>query len=170
MRGRKPIPTELKILAGSRGRRKAKSDTRPRRGAPNVPTNLSREAKAEWLRIVPELDQLGLLTVVDRAALTHYCEAHAEAVACSAAIRIGRFIEQDVFARESGLKTGTRQIINPAIKQRNEAWRIVRGFLAEFGLTPSSRTRLTGRGDGPKVEKDPLQELIERGERIKPAV
>lgn len=43
--------------------------------APSPSTWLDREAKAEWKRVVPELDWLGTLSRVDRAVLATYCSA-----------------------------------------------------------------------------------------------
>jgi P27 family predicted phage terminase small subunit len=45
--------------------------------APKPPENLCREAKAEWGRVVKELDSKGLLATIDRAVLTIYCDAWA---------------------------------------------------------------------------------------------
>lgn len=46
--------------------------------APNPPESLCAEAKAEWRRIVPPLNEKGLLAKVDRAVLTIYCDAWAK--------------------------------------------------------------------------------------------
>jgi phage terminase small subunit len=72
----------------------------------------------------------------------------------------GRVIVVDVFARDSGEKVGTRKTIHPAVRLQREAFRLVKQFLGEFGLSPSSRTRITAR---PKQdEADPLQAIIDR--------
>jgi phage terminase small subunit len=46
-------------------------------GIPNPPTRLSGKALREWNRILPLLEPLGILSQLDRAALTRYCCAHA---------------------------------------------------------------------------------------------
>ena len=76
--GRKPRPTHLKILEGNPGKRSlTKNEPKPRPVNPTQPDWLLREAKAEWRRVVPELERMGLLTTVDRAALATYCQAWA---------------------------------------------------------------------------------------------
>lgn len=71
-RRRKPEP--LKALHGTDqpSRKRATADFMAK--APNPPTWLGREAKAEWRRIVPELDRLRLLTTIDRAILVTWCD------------------------------------------------------------------------------------------------
>lgn len=107
-----------------------------------MPTTLPAEAAAEWRRIAPELDRIGMLTKVDRAALTHYCLHHARAMWAETEIATyGGFIDVEIFGRY-GNKIGTRRVVNPAIKISKEEAALVRQFLSEFGLTPGSRTRL----------------------------
>ncbi|MDP9225839.1 MAG: phage terminase small subunit P27 family, partial [Actinomycetota bacterium] len=48
-----------------------------------APARLSREARAEWKRIAPELERIGLLSNLDRALLTVWCETWAHWVAVS---------------------------------------------------------------------------------------
>ncbi|MGE3913738.1 MAG: phage terminase small subunit P27 family [Chloroflexota bacterium] len=43
-----------------------------------MPRELSEEAKAEWRRIVPVLEEAGLLNTIDRALLIRYCCAWAD--------------------------------------------------------------------------------------------
>src|SRR5262245_20901412 len=77
MRGRKPTPTKLKIPNGNPGKRPLNDrEPIPAAGIPDCPDHLDAEAKAEWARIVPELEFMGLLTKVDRAALAAYCQAY----------------------------------------------------------------------------------------------
>ena len=161
-RGPAPVPTALKILSAGRGRRpKASTEPAPTLGEPEMPAWLNDEAKAEWCRIVPELSAVGVLTVVDRAALAAYCAAWSELRAATNLIdKEGRLIDVDVYARESGEKVGARRVVHPAVKLQREAFGLVKAFLVEFGLSPSSRTRITAR---PKQdEADPLQALIDR--------
>ena len=45
---------------------------------PSMPRDLPAEAQAEWRRVVPELEEIGLLAKVDRAVLVRYCTAWAD--------------------------------------------------------------------------------------------
>jgi P27 family predicted phage terminase small subunit len=136
-------PTALHVLDGTfRADRHNDAEPKPTAGAPSCPTWLDREAKAEWRRIVPELERLGLLTVVDRAALTCYCQAWSELNDATRVLkRAGRY--QAV--GEDGHLTP-----HPALAHQRAAWKAVKDFCALFGLDPSSRTRLKGKDEKPK--------------------
>lgn len=63
-------PTALKILQGNPGHQKLpRNEPKPTADFPTRPGWLEPEAKREWMRVCGELHRLGLLTVVDRAAL-----------------------------------------------------------------------------------------------------
>lgn len=69
MAGRKPKPTALKTLEGNPGKRKInKKEPIPGKGIPTCPEWLLPEAKLEWERLAAVMDQMGLLTEVDRTA------------------------------------------------------------------------------------------------------
>src|ERR1039458_3931220 len=88
---RKPKPTLLKVLAGSRPCRVNSAEPKPPAGRPDPPAHLAGEALAEWGRMVEVLDGLGVLTRADGAALAIYCVAHA------------RWIEARKVIEDSGL-------------------------------------------------------------------
>ena len=152
MRGRKPVPTSLKVIRGNPGKRPLnKNEPKPTLGAPGCPTWLSIEAKAEWRRVVPKLDELGMLTKVDRAALATYCEAWATFVYAQREVHTHGIV---VMAVETMSEDGSRIYVkptkNPAIIVARDAANLIRQFCAEFGLTPSARTRL----ELPEAEDD----------------
>ena len=134
--GRKPKPTRLKIIEGNRGHRALPAnEPKPALGAPRIPKELGREARAEWRRIVPALDRIGLLSKVDRAGLYSYCiswEQFVEAIAAS----------KNFKANDEEFRYWRRLA--------REAQREVRAWCTEFGLTPSARGRMDvpGAGDG----------------------
>ena len=49
---------------------------------PAMPKSLAKEAKAEWRRVVPELEEMGFLANVDRAFLIRYCYAGPDYAEC----------------------------------------------------------------------------------------
>lgn len=71
-RGPLPIPH-----ARRRNKRPA-GDKRIEVGHPSKPAFLKGEAAAEWKRIVPELETMGVLATIDRAVLVRYCQAWAD--------------------------------------------------------------------------------------------
>jgi len=96
-------------------------------------------AKAEWSRVVPELEKTGVLTLVDGAALEAYCSAYASAV------WFQRVAHQAPMVRT---KRGDLRA-NPAVAEARKHWALVRQLGSEFGLTPAARTRVGApAGDG----------------------
>jgi P27 family predicted phage terminase small subunit len=145
--GRKPKPLQLRIIEGNPGHRPLqKNQPKPTPVAPSRPAGLKGEAKREWCRIVPELERLGLLTVIDRAALAGYCQAWARAVAA-----------EKVLAEKGQVKETPNGYLQqrPEVSIAFKAWQLVRAFAAEFGLTPSARSRLSVQ----KPEDDPEDDL-----------
>jgi len=67
--GPKLKPTAIKILEGNPGKRPLNlNEPKPLQIAPECPDWLLDEAKKEWKRLAPELERLGLLTILDMAA------------------------------------------------------------------------------------------------------
>ena len=135
-RGPAPKPIALRVLEGNPSKRPMnRNEPKPRPGRPSCPRWLHPEAKREWRRVVPELERLGLLTVVDRAALSTYCQAWA------------RYVEAEAELTKYGGVLGSQKSsyiqVSPYSTISRQNTQIVRAFCAEFGLTPSSRGRLT---------------------------
>jgi len=134
MRGRKPKPTELKKLEGNPGKRALnKKEPQPKSVIPRYPAHLPKIAKAEWARISKELNALGLISRIDRAALVAYCQAWADYIEANQKIdEEGAVIVSD--------KGGVYQ--NPWVGIKNSALTRLVKISAEFGMTPSSRSRV----------------------------
>ena len=137
MRGPAPKPTHLKILEGNPGKRQLNLDEpKPRPVTPTCPSWLTDEAKREWKRLVPELERLGLLTIIDRGALATCCQAY------------GRMVEAEKFlqrAAKTGFtyKTDSGYLVPfPQVGIAQKYAQQYRTFLALFGLSPADRTRL----------------------------
>lgn len=160
-RGPPPKPTKLKIVAGNPGRRPLNHrEPKPKEGTPTMPAWMKGEARAEWQRIVPELRSMGLLTLVDRAALSAYCQAWAELVECTKVLQDeGRVVEEPVVGRD-GAHLGERVKAHPIVRMQRDAFARLKAFLAEFGLTPASRSSI--KLPEPPPDNDPLQELLAR--------
>lgn len=144
-RGPAPQPTALKILNGNPGKRAINhNEPQPTKKAPKCPSWLSREAKAEWRRVAPELERLGLLTVVDGGALAAYCQAYARWKQCE------EVIERDGMVSELVTDTGSTYLQQrPEVSIANKQLQVMKAFCTEFGLTPSSRSRMSLPGEKP---------------------
>lgn len=135
MAGRKPKPTELKKLDGNPGKRPLNlGEPTPTVKKPTCPAHLVGEARKEWNRMVKLLMALKLLTEIDRAALAGYCQAWA------------RWIEAEKKIADDGMTIETDKgnlIQSPYVGIANQSMKQMRAFLIEFGMTPSSRSRVS---------------------------
>lgn len=134
VRGRKSKPTALKELEGNPGKRGLnKKEPKPEKGIPNCPKHLKGDARMEWNRITQELNKLGVIAKIDRAALAICCTAWADYVkACNTLVKQGEVIITDT--------GGAYQ--NPWVAIKKRSMEQIAKFYAEFGMTPSSRVRL----------------------------
>lgn len=143
MRGRKPKPTQLKVVAGNPGKRPLNgAEPTPPRDA-QMPDYLSERAAEHWPVISAQLDAAKLLTSVDVHALALYCEAFA------------RWSEASEAVRREGMVTLTEKgfpLQSPYVAIANKAHDQMVKLLVEFGMTPSSRSRVTKVDDDPDSE------------------
>jgi P27 family predicted phage terminase small subunit len=147
--GRRPVPTNLRVLRGNPGKRPLpKNEMQPRveDGIPDPPAHLEGTAQEEWHRIAQELHRLGCLTVVDYAVLGAYCTAFQKWV------EIEEMLEEIRNAspkHRATLVTGPAGVkINPLIKASlNAAAEMVR-IAGEFGFSPAARARIAMGVDG----------------------
>jgi len=143
MAGRKPRPTAIKILEGEPNKDRINlNEPKPRLSIPTCPAHLSGAARYEWRRIVPELEALGLLTQVDRAALAGYCQAYGRWVIAERKLSELSSMSPDRMAFLYKTTNGNL-IINPLLSVANKAMEQMHKFLIEFGMTPSSRCRIS---------------------------
>jgi len=143
MRGRKPKPTALKLLDGNPGKRQINgAEPKPPASLPSCPPHLSPVAKAEWKRIARSLNQVGLLTQVDRTTMAGYCQCY------------GRWVEAEEKLAETPaiLRTPAGYIQqSPWLSISNKQLELMVKYMAELGLTPASRSRLAIQmNTGPK--------------------
>jgi len=147
-RGPAPKPTALKELTGNPGKRTTnKREPRPVQKIPPCPKHLSDEARKEWRRVSKQLAQLKLVTEVDRAALAAYCQAWARWVQAEKAMAATDF--KMIETTEKGYP-----VLSPWFSVADKSMRQMRAFLAEFGMTPSSRSRVQAPKENEEDEFD----------------
>ena len=107
---------------------------------PRCPQHIDRKARREWHRISAELAKYGLISQIDRAALTFYCvnwARHCEA--------------ENVILKAAAASAGTGLFVktpdgypvqSPWLVVSNKAIELCRAFLAEFGTSQASRSRV----------------------------
>lgn len=135
MRGRKPLPDNVKALRGTDQPIRMNPDA-PTAGVDAlqfIPDELTAEAKKHWAVIRPMLVKAGVATNLDRPALIMLCEAWAT------------FLEATNKVRSKGILVQGRHgepVRNPYLRVMNDSIQQLQKLFAEFGMTPSSRTRL----------------------------
>ena len=138
MAGRKPLPTQVKPLRGTAQRCRMNPDEpAPDPSLPDAPTHLSPEAREEWDRVAGELYDLGVLSAVDRAALAAYCQAYGRWVAAERELR-----REDGSMNLISVTSNGNVIQNPLVGIANKSLELMHKYLTEFGMSPSSRTRV----------------------------
>ena len=164
MKGRKPKPTNLKLLAGNPGRHPLnKNEPKPPPVAPRCPGWLNKTAKKEWKRIAPSLEQLGLLTEIDMANLAAYCRTYAEM------IKAEQFLEKHGLTYQIPKRDEEGNVISlyvqqwPQISIVRRCQEEIRSYSALFGLSPSDRSRMSLPGRGENI--DPFEEFLARGKK-----
>jgi len=150
----RPKPTAVRVLEGNPGHRPInENEPHPAFGTPTMPLWLSGLAKAEWKRIVPELEAAGMLSLVDRVALTAYCQVYARWRKAEEAIK-------DSFTYEfKDIDFKTKRTKKPEVQVAIDSLNQVKAFCIEFGLTPSSRSRMIVLG-GKGQRRDALDEML----------
>lgn len=153
-RGPAPKPSALKQLEGNPGKRTTNTkEPRPATKIPACPKHLSAEAHKEWRRVSKQLADLRLLTEVDRAALAAYCQAWARWVEA----------EKEMAKEDFRMITITEKgypVLSPWFSVADKALKQMKAFLAEFGMTPSSRSRVQVEPEG---EVDEYEEYLRLG-------
>lgn len=79
MKGRKKIPSKIIDLRGGTKhthKKPRENEPKPPEKIPTCPAHLNNEAKKEWRRVSKILDNIGLITELDRATLAEYCESY----------------------------------------------------------------------------------------------
>ncbi|MFN7881900.1 MAG: phage terminase small subunit P27 family [bacterium] len=148
-RGPKPKPAELKLLEGGRGHRPVNLDQtfRPEVGVPDAPRWLTAEAKKAWKRLSVELVYYNLLSKVDRDAFAQLCQTigRLELIERAIAARMQAHVDKKEDPAQALLdKTPNGLQVQAAIYQvLNREQAKLSSLLAEFGLTPAQRSRVS---------------------------
>lgn len=139
-----PLPTAIKAAAGNPGKRPLNAlEPRPQAGEPEMPPDLDGAEADAWREMVPILMQMQVLSVADGTALGSMCrlevrlrkareELNATLRRAEATGKLGFMLGGDKgIARANPLVT-----VVCALEDEQLRW------LREFGLTPSSRTKI----------------------------
>lgn len=143
-RGPPKTPTKILKMRGSWRAKTRDGEPVPEQTRPRCPVWMRLRAKRMWRRLIPQLEQMGVLGRCDRNALARYCQSWA------------RWREAEEFLMENGTTypvyseggdvLETKQY--PQVRQANILAGILLRIEKEFGLTPAARADLSvQRGD-----------------------
>lgn len=154
-RGRKPVPTAIKVLEGNPGKRPLnKNEPRPDKKAPPCPKWLDKEAKREWKRLASKLELMGVLTEVDMAAFAGYCQCYS------------RWKENEEFISKNGSLVRTPSgywMQVPQVSIAQQYLKQMGRYAEQFGLTPAARSRIISDSVKGSGTVDEMEELLGEG-------
>lgn len=124
---------------------------------PGMPPDLDDDAKKYWKKFAPMLNRIGILTEADGEVFGIMCQIR------SRIQKIHRVLETEPYTQEKHTVDGAGQEHtelkkNPFIMMEQEYYKLFRAYASEFGLTPSSRSRLSTT----KPEEDRLDKFFDR--------
>lgn len=144
--GRRPKPTAIRILEGTQKGPVKREPSMPA-GVPPMPDRLKVDQIAvdKWQELAGILTSMGVLTLGDGEALATLCEVHSAEQACLLQLRAGGAV---MHTDLGGVKPNPAGPLYRSLVSQKAA------LLSEFGLTPSSRTKLATKAE---VQKDELE-------------
>ena len=142
-KGRKPTPSHLKVVRGT-DRADRRNDAEPKldRSRPSAPETMSDRGREAWGYVVGILDRMGIMTEADAMAVELLCEARSDWLSARDEIAASG---GETYTTEAGLIKA-----HPAVAMRNDAARRMQSLLAEFGMSPSSRSKVAAKGEDDK--------------------
>lgn len=147
-------PTKIKRLEGNPGQYPLnENEPEPTPGC-DPPSWLPAGAMAEWRRVYPELDALGLMTRVDQAALVCWCMAVDNLERATLALApTDENPRPEIQCAPSGY-----ECVSGAELMRRQAMKDIRAFCQEFGFSPAARSRVSV----PSKPDDDLEKMLSK--------
>lgn len=152
--GRKRVPSSLKLVTGTHdkgGNSQQDITAEPRRiarGLPKPPKYLDEDAKEEWMEVVQDLYDCGILSTTDRMILANYCQAVSHWKGAELAFQEEKAMNPDGAYHSSLLGVANRTLS------------IVAKLCSDLGMTPSARSRIVALPR--EREEDPADKYLDR--------
>jgi P27 family predicted phage terminase small subunit len=147
-RGPQKKPTALRVLHGDEPRTINTAEPAYAKGTPVCPGDMPDAGRVLWSQVVPELARVGMLALVDAAAIETTCRVYAAMA--------------DAWDAYGGRVTVTNDsgnvVTNPALVAWRTLAREFRGYIHEFGFTPGSRAGMIAPAAG--GDDDELKRII----------
>lgn len=146
--GRNREPTALKLVKGNFDKRfQNKNEPKPRPIVPRQPRWMLPSAKRTWKKLTPILTRMKVLTEADEISLSILCQIHGRC----------RELEKEITKQgytTFNMRDGTKPI--PEMAMLREFYKLLRSWMIEFGLTPTSRSKMVAPNDF----DDPMKDYI----------
>ena len=146
---KKGKPTPLKLLEGNRGKRKLpENEPKPYPKAPPMAEFLDEKAAESWNILAPQLETMGLFTIVDGDSFANVCTIRSRLIA------IRKYINEEnksLVAEvhkpdpDGGMRIEYKP--SPYVVMEKQYMEIYRHQANEFGLTPRGRVGLSVGSD-----------------------
>ena len=151
--GRPRKPTQLKLLTGTaQPCRLNKNEPKLEASNPSCPRHIKGRIRWAYRRLIRVVDPMQVLTKSDAIAVELAAQAYAEMAEAS------EVIEEKGLTYESETEDGRMLVkTRPEVMIRSDAWRRLEKMLSHFGISPSSRSKVSVIGK--LKEKDPFDDF-----------
>lgn len=148
-RGPLPKPSALEELEGNPGKRapNAREPKPPKVVAVEPPAWFSEQARSYWLRAVPILSTMGVLTEADLFLLERYCDFLADWKACRDFLSERGSIFYPIYDGDKIDPTTKKRVVKylqeyPHVSKKLRVSEHLLKIESHFGMSPASRTRI----------------------------
>ena len=145
MAGRHRKPPQLKVVDGTFRKDRDAHGPTVEMVAPGCPVWLPKSAKKYWKEIAPQLENVGLIGIVDTAAFAAHCDSFGKFEEVTRKLKL---IEDMLDETPKGY-----QVQSALFTIRNKLWDQVMRSSNDFGLTPAARSKV----------KQPEQQQLDLG-------
>lgn len=151
-RGRKPLPTEIKMLKGTA--QKCRINPNEMKvdkvsDLPEAPEQLTEVGRDMWYKVCNQLKNNNLLSSVDYEMILAYCHQMSVYLECIEKVKTQGMVVK--------VKTSDYPINNPFIGIGNKALKAALEIGSSFGITPSARTKIQANKT---QEQNPLRRIL----------
>lgn len=159
--GRRPEPSAIRELKGSRTRPRHRNEPEYRKGVPEMPAFVEKDevAAQKWRDMAPKIASAGVLTESHGEMLGLLCTTWADLQRCRE--QFAAMGNRQILVEETVLPDGARRVrVRPnPLAQRIEklAYQLAR-FLGEFGLTPMTSAKVSA--EKAKDGEDPFAQFL----------
>jgi len=150
--GRPRKPTSLKALKGTlQPCRENKKEPKPKVELPEIPETLKGMDGGAWENLGRKLEAMKVISGMDQMAFELLCGVYAEYIGARRPLWVedvanpGKFIYEPMYEVSITNKDGSTSEYmkaRPEVAIVSDAWRRLEKMLSNFGLTPSSRSKI----------------------------